>query len=757
MESLFSFLFKYRPLLFERGDFELAAPWPVWTLIGVAALIGIPAVLTYAFARGAAARRHRVTLAVLRIGVFAVLAFCLLRPQLVVPSVVPQRSFVAVLIDDSRSMQVPDEGEEARTEFVARTFGAESELIKALSNRFRLRYYRFSSDVDRANGVADMTYTGRATRIGSAIDRVRDDMAGMPLSGLVVVTDGADNSRDGLAQSLLPMKASGVPVYTVGVGREELARDIQVTRVETPTHVLSGSSLVVDVVVSQTGYAGKKVNLNVEDAGRIVDQQEITLPDDGQPITVRTSFTATEPGARRFKFRVRPETDEVILDNNEQEAVIRVESGRQKVLYFEGEPRFELKFLRRAVADDPSLHVVALQRTAQNKYLRLDVDNASELETGFPTTREELFRYRALILGSVEASFFSHDQLQMISEFVSRRGGGLLVLGGRHSFGEGGWAGTPVDDVLPIGLTDGTPTRPFFAEVNVHPTRAGLSHPATQLADTEAAARERWGKLPPLTVVNAVYNAKPGATTLLTGTSNNREHVVLAYQRFGRGMSFALPVQDSWMWQMHADIPVDDVTHETFWRQLLRWVVSDVPDPVVASATPDRTSPEDPITIRAEVDDSAFMRVNDAKVVATVVQPNGESINVPLEWDVSADGEYRANFQPTQNGVHEIRVQAARGEASLGVATTYADVAESKAEYYDARMNAPALKRIAEETGGRFYTRSSVDKLAEDITYTGRGETITEEKDLWDMPIIFLLLVTLVGAEWAFRRTRGLA
>jgi len=199
------------------------------------------------------------------------------------------------------------------------------------------------------------------------------------------------------------------------------------------------------------------------------------------------------------------------------------------------------------------------------------------------------------------------------------------------------------------------------------------------------------------------------------------------------------------------------MTHETFWRQLLRWLVSDVPAPIVARVTPDRASPDEPITIRAEVDDSAFMRVNDARVVATVVQPDGESLNVPLEWDVSADGEYRASFQPTQTGLHEVRVQATRGEASLGTAVAFADVAESDAEYFDAGMNAPALRRIAEETGGRFYTRASINKLAEDITYTGRGETITEEKDLWDMPIVFLLLVSLIGAEWAFRKSRGLA
>ena len=175
------------------------------------------------------------------------------------------------------------------------------------------------------------------------------------------------------------------------------------------------------------------------------------LPADGSPATVRVRAVASESGPRLFKFRVAPQDGEVVPQNNAREALINVRDARERILYFEGEPRFEMKFIRRAVADDKNLLAVALQRTADNKYMRLDGE-PDEVVGGFPKTRDELFRYRGLILGSVEAGAFSGDQLQMIADFVDRRGGGLLMLGGPRSFGEGGYGGTPVADALPLQI-----------------------------------------------------------------------------------------------------------------------------------------------------------------------------------------------------------------------------------------------------------------------------------------------------------------
>ena len=163
---------------------------------------------------------------------------------------------------------------------------------------------------------------------------------------------------------------------------------------------------------------------------------------DGQPVTVRVRFTAAEPGPRVFTFRVAPQPGELLPENNARDVLVDVRDRREKILYFEGEPRFEMKFLRRAVTDDKQLQLVVLQRTADNKYLRLEVDDPDDLVGGFPRTRDELFTYRGIVLGSIEAAAFTGDQLAMLAEFVDTRGGGLLMIGGPRAFSEGGYAGT---------------------------------------------------------------------------------------------------------------------------------------------------------------------------------------------------------------------------------------------------------------------------------------------------------------------------
>ena len=276
---------------------------------------------------------------------------------------------------------------------------------------------------------------------------------------------------------------------------------------------------------------------------------------------------------RLFKFRVAPLPDEVVTQNNVRESLINVRDVREKILYFEGEPRYEYKFIRRAIPENDNVIVTGLVRTADNKYLRQGVDTPDELVAAFPKTREELFSYRSLIIGSLEAAALTGDQLRMINDFVDRRGGGLLMLGGPRSFAEGGYAGTAVADVLPV-VIDRTKVmaKGTVARLNVKPTRAGLATAVTQLAGTEAASADRWNTLPPITTVNRVDEVKPGATVLLTGTDEQRaERPMLVFERYGRGKTFAFLPQDSWQWQMHASIPLEDQTHEQFWRQLLRW------------------------------------------------------------------------------------------------------------------------------------------------------------------------------------------
>ncbi|MFH1764082.1 MAG: hypothetical protein ABIF09_07825, partial [Gemmatimonadota bacterium] len=512
MDLLFSFFFKYRPLLFAEGEIVFRTSGSVVFLLLLAVAGAAVAVATYARPSGKAEPSDRVLMALLRFGAFTVLLFALLRPTLVNNSTVPQRNFVGVLLDDSRSMTLPGADGAARSAFIEEQLDPENgDLLRELEERFAVRYFRYSSSANRVELASDLTYDGTRTDLVGALDRAREELSGVPLSGLVVISDGADNSGRALAEAMVPLQAASVPVYTVGLGEESLTPDIQVGRVSAPRTVLRGTSLLLDVVITQRGFAGQTLPLVVEDDERIRTEDEVRFGEDGEPTVARVRFTLDQAGSRRIRLRVPVQDGEKVSQNNERGLEVEVREAREKILYFEGEPRFELKFLRRALADDENIQVVVLQRTAEDKFLRLDVDDGDELAGGFPKTREELFKYRGLILGSVEASYFTHDQLAMIAEFVSRRGGGFLMLGGRWSFAEGGYGGTPVAEALPVVMQEpALDPQATFSQVRVRPTVAGLGHVAAQIRPDGRAGSELWDSLPPLSIMNHIQEVKPG-------------------------------------------------------------------------------------------------------------------------------------------------------------------------------------------------------------------------------------------------------
>ncbi len=765
---MFEFLFKYRPVLFREGEFTFLTPWPVGVLLAAGLVLAAVAVVTYRGAGRKTSAVDRGILSGLRLTALAVLLFALLQPTLVLDSVVEQRNFVGVLLDDSRSMTLPAETDGTRADFVRSTFGAEgSDLVDDLGERFSLRYFRFGSEVSRVESADALGFDATRTDVTSALDRAREGLSSVPLSGLVVVSDGAGNDGAAVEEALVPLQAASIPVYTIALGAETLEPDIQVDRVELPRTVLRGSDIVVDVPVTQRGFDRRTVTLIVEDGPRRLAEVPVEFEGDGETVLARARFTLDETGPRSVRFRIPPEEGEAVARNNARELLLEVRDDNEKILFFEGEPRPEVRFLRRAIWGDDNLQVVLLQRTADAKYIRIDVDDGEELQTGFPRSREELFRYRAVVLGTVEASYFTPDQLDMLADFVSVRGGGLLLLGGRRSFSEGGFQGTALEDVMPVVLGPPEDPREAFTQVRVQPTPAGRAHPVSNIGEAifppEAVVREDldpedpWSTLPYLHTRNRILETKPGATTLLSGeTPDGTERVVLASHRYGRGKAIAFAVDDSWTWQMHATVGVEDQRHERFWSQLLRWLVEDVAQPVRVTPERERVEAGETVPIVAEVLDSAYIEVNAANVMATVTSPSGLVTEQPLAWTIEEDGVYRGAVDLNEPGVHTIEVRAAQADEELGSSAAFVQVGASDEEYFDASRRTASLRRLAEVTGGRFYTPETVDQLPEDLRFTGAGVTLREERDLWDMPIVLILLLGLIGAEWGYRRLRGM-
>lgn len=761
LDTISTWLFKYPPRAFARGDVVTAPVLPVAMLVVVAVVLFGVVLITHARLRSLAVR-DRVVLGTLRALVLALLVVCLFRPGLVTAAAVPQRNVLAVLFDDSRSMRIADAGTDSATRLsaVQRTFADSSALVRTLGTRFALRRFRFAAAATPVRSSADVQGLGTRSDLAQSLDDVRQDLEGMPLAGVVLVSDGADNGSASMEDALLALRARRVPVYTVGVGQERFARDIAIERVQAPRRLLAGAAGVVEVDVRVRGLDNARVPLTLEADGRVVATETVQPPARGDLSTVRVRIPPLPTGVHRLAVRVRPLPSEIVTQNNEWQTSLEVRSGPDRLLYVEGEPRPEFAFLRRAVNEDSAVQVVGLLRSAERKYLRLGVRDSLELLNGFPTTRDELFSYRAIILGSVEAAFFTGEQLRMLADFVSVRGGGLLVLGGRASLGEGGFAGTPLADVLPLTMTRGEINADGPAlSLQVRPTRAGEIHPALQLRESLAASRQRWDSLPPLTVVNQLGTLRAGATLLLSGrTEGGRSDVpVLAWQRYGRGMSVVFGAQDSWLWRMDVNTPVDDQTHQTFWRQMVRWLVDDVPAPFDLTATPARVAPGEAVMLRAQLATPQFVDINDAQVSATVTGPTGTSELLSLEWSLRDDGSYSARFTPRDTGRYTVDAVARTGRDSLQAVTTTVLVDERGADVAQAELRTPLLRRIAEETGGVYYPLSSAAALANDAVFTNAGVTVREAKDLWDMPAVFLLVAVLLVTEWGYRRWRGLA
>jgi len=558
------------------------------------------------------------------------------------------------------------------------------------------------------------------------------------------------------------LRAASVPVFPVGVGVERFDRDIEVASVEAPRVVLSGSQVAADVVIEHKGFAGEQVLLLVDGPEGVVGTQEIELPRQGDSTVAKAQFTATTEGAHLYSFRIAAQTGEMVRENNQQDVVIVVQDRRDKLLWVEGSPDYRIGKVRSFAIDaDPNLQLGVFMRMAENKFNRVGFESREELAGGFPTTREELFQYKGLIVGNFEASFFTADQKQMIHDFVSQRGGGFMMMGGRAAFGEGGWADTPVADILPVDLEPpfADENNPYYEDLNVTPSLFGRTHPVTRMADTVELSLQHWQTLPPLGVVNHIGSAKPGAVTILEGRAVDAEEsqVVLAYQRFGRGKALVFTPVNPWYWQMAFEIPLDDMTHETFWQQVFRWLVNDVPGQVAASTVVDRFPPGAPVTVTATVLDDNFLELNNAGVNAVVTAPSGNTRQLQLDWTIDADGEYTATFIPDETGFHGIRIEAMVGGELIGDDTTHVDVAELSTEAFAAERRTSLLERVAEETGGRWYTPLTVASLPDDLRFSEGGTTVLEVKDLWDIPLIFMFLVGLIGTEWTYRKWRGLA
>ena len=751
---MFEFLFRYPRAVFSKGEIVLLGGWSAWLLLLliVAGMVGLGLLMRskQSDAMGSIKGWRSAVLWALQSSMLAAVLTLLWQPALLVSTLKPQQNVVSVLVDDSQSMTIKDDGVTRLEDARKRLDGG---LLDSLSKRFQVRLYRLSDKAERIKKTDALAGQATATNLGESLKQVANETAGLPLGAVILMSDGADNSGGIDLETITDLRSRRVPIHTVGFGREQPVKDLELTDVQAPARALAGSRVSAQLTFQQRGYEGKKAKLSVREGAKVVAMREITLAKDGNRQTETMLFNAGTPGARAFQFSLDLQQGEENQKNNATQRLINVQDGKPRILYIEGEPRWEFKFIRRALEDDKSVKLVTLLRTTQNKFYRQGVDQEKDLADGFPAKVEELFGYQGLIIGSVELNYFTTTQQELIKQFVDRRGGGLLMLGGRYALSEGGWAKGQLSEVLPVTLPDRKGT--FVRDpATVQLTGTGIDSLITRLVEQPAANDERWRKLPHLADYQDIGVPKLGAAVLAEYSAGGRAKLpLLVTQNYGRGRTAVMATSGTWRWQMQQ--PLEDQTHEIFWQQLLRWLVTETPGQVTASTPKQMLFDESRVKLTADVRDKSYLPAADAQVEARVMGPQGTAEQVIMKPDPVTPGLYHADYAAPKTGSFLAEFVARRGTEEVGRDVVTFQRQDGVAENFRTNQNRELLEKLSQQTGGRYWKPGDLGKLTDEIALSEAGITVREARDLWDVPAVFLALLALRGAEWWLRRKWG--
>lgn len=784
---------------------------PQW-LAGAAILAGGAfLLLLWSYGRAQATRSVKFAGVLLKTLGFAALAFSLIEPLLT--GTRPRRgaNAFAILADNSQSLMIRDGTGSAQTrgDWIRDLLAKESAWKTRLGQDFDVRAYAFDSHLRAVDGFDALTFDGTGSTLTSSLGALAKRFRGLPLAGVLLVTDGNKTDAAELDWGTLP------PIYPVIPPAHGVIRDVGIANVSISQTNFESAPVVVQADVSAVGFNGQTIIATVtNEAGRDVERLEAQAKAEGddRPLHFRFQFRPERRGVSIYRVRafaaaeekaVRgPEqagaerSSEQTLENNSRLIVVDQGSGPYRVLYVSGRPNWEFKFLRRALADDEQLDLVGLVRIAKRQpkfdfrsartsnaaplfdgfenpdadtaervdqpvLVRLGTRDELELRDGFPKTADELYRYHAIVLDDLEADFFTQDQLGLLRNFVSQRGGGLLMLGGPDSFTDGKYDRTPVAELLPVYLSRTTNTAPAsMAEGHqLVLTREGWLQPWVRTRKTEEEERHRLATMPPFHTLSQVGGIKPGAVVLaqVRGTADGSLASALVAQRFGKGHVAALLIGDLWRWGMRRAEPTESDL-ERSWRQTVRWLVGDVPDRVEVGVSPKADSLAPAVTLTARVRDPEYRPLDNAKVRFKIQRPGGDDLTLDAEPDRREPGAYAASYVTKQPGAYRVVATASAPDGSA-IGDKEAGWAAQPAADEFARLtpDREGLETIAAKTKGEVVDG---DRLASFVaSLQSRAAPITEPwtSSLWHQPFYFLIAIACLTAEWGLRRVNGLA
>jgi uncharacterized membrane protein len=759
------------------------------------------AAILWSYARAQASLAVRLGASIVKgLGV-TLLLLVLLEPLFTGKRARPHANAFVVLADNSQSLLIRDDHtDRTRGDWMRELLTKEQGWHTRLAQDFDVREYVFDTHLRSADRIGSLTFDGTGSAIGTSLSLLSKRFQGLPLAGILLFTDGIRTDTAEVDWSSLP------PIYPVVPPSQRASKDVNLRQVSVSQTNFESAPVVINEVVSAVGFPGETIVATISDeADKVVERQEAKSLGADKPLAFRFQFRPEHKGVSFYRANAVVAADEgksgepfgalpsgeQTQANNTRLVVVDQGSGPYRVLYVSGRPDWEFKFLRRAIAEDEQVDLVGLVRIARRQpkfdfrskgaqmtnpfftgfdnpdadtaerndqpvLVRLGVTDESELRD-FPKTADVLYRYHAVILDDIEAAFFTQDQLALLRNFVSQRGGGLLMMGGPDSFGDGHYDRTPISELLPVYVprsTGGEAEEQYRFDL----TREGMLQPWIRSRKTEDEERRRLAAMPSFPTLNRVSNIKPGAVVLAEAVdrSGNKSPALVA-QQFGRGHVAALLIGGFWRWQMRRADPTEN-DFDRSWRQTIRWLVGDVPGRVQLNAQPKTDSAAPTVELSVRVRDPDYLPLDNAKVRFRITLPDRTDLTLEGEPSRRESGLYRAAYTTKQPGCYRVVATATGPDGSAVGEQATGWVAQPAADEF-ARMEPDTdfLNTVASKTHGELVDGNRLDAFVSGLPLRNSPITETWTSPLWHRPLYLIAALVCLTAEWGLRRKNGLA
>ena len=762
---------------------------------------------------------------VLRIVGWLLLAICLMNPLWSSSRPRSGANVVAVVADISRSHLVTTgSGSPTRAEAFLEVLknGEKTEPVgwlTQLSQDFELRRYTVADRLQQVPHFEPVEFNGTASSLQTALTQLKQRYEGQPLAGVILLTDGIATDATGSLDDLKGMP----PVYPVLPPEDKSLPDVAVGSYSVTQTAFDDAPVTIHVQPSAVHVTSGQIAVTLLDAAGVPLETLSRAVNEASPLKFR--HRPTEAGTVFYRLRVTLKDDsgndvstEATIVNNEQ--LIAVERGAmpRRILYVSGRPNWEFKFLRRAVETDPQLQMVALIRIARKEakfdfrgnsgersnslfrgfkdgdaevaeeydepvLVRLNTKDDEELRGGFPEKAEDLFRYDAIIVDDLEADFFLADQMQLIYDYVSRRGGGLLMMGGQESFRQGDYDRTPIGEMLPVDLS--REMKSPDSGVHLTLTRDGWLQPWVRLRTEETAEEDRLKLMPEFRTVNSTAFVRPGAVVMAEVQDEQDNHwPALVVQRFGKGRTAALCVGDLWRWRLNeglrkmhglhtaptnivagglvapGDSPEEDLSdHARACRQMVRWLVADVPKRMDVAVKEEPSLGVGSVKLTAFIRGTDFEARENADVKFAVTSPDGQTFEMTGEPSDKVPGQFEVSVAAAQAGAWKANVTATLSDEAnaepLVANTGWASQPDQK-ELKSVQVDHKFLEELASTTGGRVLALDELEGFVDSLP-----ESSAPLIEVWSWPIwhswwIFAAALACFVTDWTLRRRRGL-